>query len=74
MVERARRDYYHDFMSPLAMPQMQLRTEALAAGLLSIAKGVEQGEWDATKEESDAWARSPEGQAAFRELTTRRQR
>jgi hypothetical protein len=27
------------------------------------------GEFDATKEESDAWAESEDGQAAFNELT-----
>jgi hypothetical protein len=68
MIERARQGYYDDFKSPLAMPEMQLLTDARAAGLESIAEGVLRGEWDATKEESDAWARSPEGQAAFQEL------
>lgn len=68
MIERARQGYYDDFKSPLAFPEMQLRADALAAGLESIAEGVVNDEWDATKEESDEWARSPEGQAAFQEL------
>jgi hypothetical protein len=68
MVERARADYYHDYKSPLAMPEHQLLTDARAAGLERIAQGVIAGEWDATKAESDAWAASPEGQAAFAEL------
>lgn len=68
MISRALEGYYDDFKSPLAMPEMQLLADARALGLDSIAEGVMRGEWDATKEESDAWARSPDGQAAFREL------
>lgn len=34
----------------------------------SIAEGVLNGEWDATREESEAWAKSPDGQATFRDL------
>ena len=68
MIEAARAGYYDDFKSPLAMPEMQLLHDARAAGLESIAQGVMRGEWDATKEESDDWARSPEGQAVFQEL------
>jgi hypothetical protein len=68
MIDKARQGYYDDFKSPLAMPEMQLLTDARAAGLESIAQGVIEGKWDATREESDEWARSPEGQAVFQEL------
>lgn len=68
MISRASEGYYDDFKSPLAMPEMQLRLDALALGLDSIAEGVLRGEWDATREESDAWAASPDGQATFRDL------
>lgn len=68
MIDRARADYYHDYKSPLAMPETQLLTDARAAGLERIAQGVIAGEWDATKAESDAWAASPDGRAAFDEL------
>jgi hypothetical protein len=68
MIERARAGYYDDFKSPLAMPEMQLRADALELGLTDIAEGVVNGEWDATKEESDEWARSPEGRATFAAL------
>lgn len=68
MIQRAREDYYHDFKSPLALPEMELLTDARRHGLTTIAEGVIEGRWDATKEESDAWAASPEGQATFREL------
>lgn len=68
MIELARDDYYHDFKSPLAMPEMQLLQDAREHGLTTIAEGVMEGKWDATKAESDAWAASPEGQATFAEL------
>lgn len=68
MVQRARDDLYHDFKSPLPFPELQLMADAREHGLTTIVEGVMEGRWDATKEESDAWARSPEGQAAFREL------
>jgi hypothetical protein len=71
MIQRARAGYYDDFKSPLAMPETQLLADARAAGLETIAQGVLAGEWDATKEESDEWARSPEGQATFNELLRR---
>lgn len=65
MIQRARQDFYHDYKSPLAMPEMQLYKEARAAGLHGIAEGVMAGEFDASKEESDAWAASPEGQEVY---------
>jgi hypothetical protein len=68
MIEKARQGYYDDYKSPLAFPEMQLHQDAHVAGLESIKASVEAGEFDSTKEESDEWARSPEGQAAFAEL------
>jgi hypothetical protein len=73
MIKKAREGYYDDYKSPLAFPEMQLHQDAHIAGLDSIKAAVEAGEFDATKEESDEWARSPEGQAAFEELTKPRQ-
>jgi hypothetical protein len=35
---------------------------------MALAERVIAGEFDATKEESDQWARSPEGRAAMRAL------
>lgn len=68
MIRRAREDYYHDFKSPLAMPEMQLLNDAREHGLTAIAEGVMEGRWDADKAESDAWAASPDGQETFAEL------
>ena len=68
MIEKAREGYYDDYKSHLAFPEMQLHHDAHVAGLESIKAAVEAGEFDSTKEESEEWARSPEGQAAFTEL------
>jgi len=80
MIARAIAGYYHDYMSPLAMPELQLVADLrqLAAepttgpkaktALAALAQAVIDGEFDATKEESDAWAASPEGQETFRQL------
>lgn len=68
MVSLARDHHYHDFKSPLAMPEMQLLGDARANDLPRIAAWVIDGVFDATKVESDEWAKSPDGQAAFREL------
>ncbi len=42
--------------------------QARKYGLTAIVEGVMRGEWDATKEESDAWAASPDGQETLRML------
>jgi len=81
MIKRARDGYYHDFLSPLAMPEVQLVADlrelstrpatprASRPLLRDLAKAVINGEFDATKEESDEWMRSPEGQEAMAALT-----
>ena len=48
MVEAARNGRYHDFMSDLAMPMMELMRDATIAGLATIVKGVLNGDFDAT--------------------------
>lgn len=68
MIERARAGYYHDFESPLATPIMELVKDLRRAGRHDLAKRAAEGEFDATKEEADAWAASPEGQETFRRL------
>lgn len=68
MVAKALNNYYHDFLSPLAAPELALLEDARRLGLESIAQGVLEGRWDATKEESDEWAKSPEGQEVFGKL------
>jgi hypothetical protein len=80
MIQRAIDGYYHDYLSPLTFPEIQLvadlrelaslpATPANSRPLLrQMAQRVIDGEFDASKEESDAWAASPEGQETFRQL------
>lgn len=81
MADRAAEGYYHDYLSPLDLPGVEL-VETLAVAALTAPKDsvdaimhlrnrVMNGDFDATKEESDDWASSPEGQAAFRMLRRR---
>lgn len=81
MIQRARDGYYHDFLSPLAMPEVQLvkdlrdlasrpATPRNSRSLLrEMAQRIIDGEFGASKEESDDWARSAEGQEAMAALT-----
>lgn len=46
-----------------------LHDELLAAGLTKFARRVASGEFDATLEESNEWARGPEGRAAMAPFT-----
>jgi hypothetical protein len=80
MVRRAVDGYYHDFLSPLDFPEIQLVSDLKALATLpatprdsrpllqEMAQRVIDGEFDASKEESGEWARSPEGQETFRQL------
>jgi hypothetical protein len=73
MADKAATGYYHDFLSPLDLPEMALVDDLAQASLgnnakdmiLKLREDVMNGKYDANKEESDDWARSPEGQAAF---------
>lgn len=67
-VPRCRRPL-DDYKSPLATPCIQLLADLRAEGLNQLAEWHMDGVFDATRAESDAWAKSPEGQAVFRELT-----
>lgn len=68
MAEKARNGWYHDFLSPLATPCLQLAQDLFDAGTpeaLLIRSRHLNGEFDATNDESEAWAKSEEGQDAF---------
>jgi len=72
MATLAATGYYHDFLSPLDLPEMQLAHDLATVGTddaMALRRRVINGEFDANLEESDAWAKSPEGQEAFRLLT-----
>lgn len=68
LVTQARSGYYHDYRSPLAFPIMQLVHDLQAVGLYELAERAKRGDFDATREEADAWAASEDGQATFRDL------
>jgi hypothetical protein len=69
MAKQAEAGHYDDFESPLEAPCVQLVRDLRAAGAEDLAKRAMNGEWDATKAESDAWANSPRGRAALSELS-----
>lgn len=79
LAKRAEADEFHDFLSPHDLPDLMLdnelialmrgaRTERerIAAG--NIRDRHHQGDFDASKAESDDWAESPDGQDAFSRL------
>jgi hypothetical protein len=74
MARAAAEGYYHDFLSPLAFPEMQLARDLAAVGspeALAIRKRHLEGEFDASVEESEAWFNSEDGQAALAALLKR---
>lgn len=76
MARKASEGYYHDYLSPLDMPEIQLVEDLRKASMgnpmkdaiMALAIDVMNGKHDANRAESDEWARSPEGQAAFKSL------
>lgn len=78
MIRDAGRGYYHDYLSPLDLPETQLAADLASTAdalpepqrpaVLSLRDRVIAGEFDASRAEADAWAASPEGRAAFRAL------
>lgn len=67
--KRAETGEFDDYADTYACPITQLYSELLAAGFTKFAARVANGEFDATKEESDEWARSPSGQEAAKQLS-----
>lgn len=67
--KRAETGEFDDYADTYTCPITQLHSELNAAGFTKFAARVADGEFDATKEESDEWARSPSGQEAARMLT-----
>lgn len=69
LIANARANCYHDFKSHFAMPEHQLVHDLTRVGLKDFAQRVIKGEFGATKQEADEWAKSADGQATFKELT-----
>jgi len=74
MAAKAKQGWYHDFLSPLNAPELQLSMDLVEASMAGNKHATElrhrhhAGEFDATKEESDEWAESQEGKEMFRRL------
>lgn len=69
---RAAAGHYDDYLSPLDTPELALMAELRASGTpdaMALRQRVMDGDFDATSEEADAWAASPEGQATFAMFT-----
>lgn len=67
--KRAETGEFDDYADTHVCPITQLYIELMAAGFTKFAARVRDGEFDATKEESDEWARSPSGQEAAKGLS-----
>jgi len=68
MADKAATGYYHDFLSPLPMPEMQLAADLAEAGTpaaLALRARHYNGEFDASLAESDEWAESAAGAEAY---------
>ena len=80
LAKRAEACEFHDYLSPHALPELMLDKELIKIiehnkstkperqAATDIRARLHDGEFDASKEESDQWAVSPDGQAAFRML------
>jgi hypothetical protein len=72
MAVKAAQGYYHDFLSPLDFPELDLigdLTEIGTPTALAMRARVMDGEFDASIAESDAWVASPDGQETISRLT-----
>lgn len=67
--KRAETGEFDDYADTYVCPITQLYSELLAAGFTKFASRVANGEFDATKAESDEWARSQSGQDAAKQLS-----
>jgi len=71
MAAEAEKGMYHDYLSPLTFPDLQLDAdlvEAIHAGneaARDLRRRHHNGEFDATRQESDEWAESDDGKEAF---------
>ncbi len=71
MATMARTGWYHDFLSPLPTPCLQLAYDLTAVGTpeaLALRARHHNGEFDATKEEGDTWMDSFDGKETFQQL------
>ena len=69
LADRAATGEFGDYADTHACPITELHRLCRQYGLHNLASRVADGEFDATREESDEWAASPSGQEAFSLLT-----
>lgn len=76
---RAAQEYYHDMFSALTDPMGTLYEDVRRTAMNGegdrekaavILNNIMEGKYDATNAESDEWAASAEGQAAFKSLSS----
>lgn len=75
MADRAAQGHYNEFFGPLDTPELTLVDELAQTGsaaALALRQRVINGDFDAGVEESEEWARSPDGQDAMRRLMPKR--
>jgi hypothetical protein len=68
-IRRAKRNEFNYFLSDSATPCIDLVMTLEKLGFRALANRARNGEFDATREESKAWAESDEGRLTFAELT-----
>jgi hypothetical protein len=74
MATRAEAGYYNEFFGPLDTPELQLADDLAKIGTpkaMAVRRLVIDGEFDAGSDESEEWAQSPEGKAAFGRLISK---
>jgi hypothetical protein len=69
LADRAATGEFADYGDAHVCPITECHRLCRQLGLHSIADRLASGEFDASAEESDEWARSPSGQAAAKELS-----
>lgn len=69
LAERAEAGEFTDYADTHACPLTELYRFCRQYGLHQLAERVADGEFDATKDESDEWAKSSSGQELARELS-----
>jgi hypothetical protein len=69
LAKRAETGEFDDYADTYVCPITQLHGELIALGFNKFAARVAAGEFDATREESDEWSRSPSGQEAAKHLS-----
>ena len=77
MAMRAGQGYYHDYLSPLATPCIQLAADLAAAGTpaaLALRERHLNGEFDASREEGEEWFQAHGKHALMSDILDRKRK